>query len=131
MNMGAPIWPPRPPAFGTPRRSRSAPLLRARLEGATSAHARTRGAPGTPPGFGSRAVDEDHIIVTPARSAGGPSDALRRRHVRDPLRDPSRRARPRRRGARLRVVVGARAHAHPGQPAEPVARWPQPPQGVL
>ena len=51
----------------------------------------------------------------------GGRDALRRRHVSDRLRDPSRRARARRRVARLRIAVGARAHAHPGQPQEPVA----------
>src|SRR5438309_9403125 len=27
--MGAPIWPPNPPAFGAPRETRGAPLLRA------------------------------------------------------------------------------------------------------
>ena len=51
--------------------------------------------------------------------------------VLDRLRDPSRRARARRRGARLRVAVLPRAHAHPGEPAQPVAGRRRPAQGVL
>ncbi len=47
------------------------------------------------------------------------------------LRDPARRAGGRRRGARLRVALLPRAHAHPGEPAKSVAGRRRPAQGVL
>ena len=64
-------------------------------------------------------------------SLRGRHHADRRLHVRDRLLHPHRRAGARRRGARLRVALRARAHPHPGEPAHAVPRRRRAAQGVL
>src|SRR6059036_845275 len=78
-------------------------------------------------------IPERFLVASSAprgRFEGG-SYAFWSRDVPNGLRHASWRARPCPRGARLRVPLGAGAHAHSGEPSKPVAWRSQPAEGVL
>src|SRR5438132_11496675 len=78
--MGAPKWPPTPPTFVAPRRSRDAPLFREEIP--LREHERNAGGVGDGAELGQEVVGDGHAVAEAlglGGDLGGPRDLERKR----------------------------------------------------